>query len=665
MKKYFKLILSVFILNGTLAFSSPSVNPSCYALFSSKVNPSLNQSTRERAKQYRKIILKIWDTETLKKTGDLLHQYWQETNTYKTRYKIMKDERGQNIQNIESYMSAYNIPSNLSIYYRANKDGFYEEDIKALSNRYLAPNNRTENTAGAKSVLLQVINLLISNPNSIEDANTKVLSAFQTIHEDWLKRNTWAKGSYPERADQLSAELQITNAFPLIKEFTEFMSPEDPVHQKIKEALLHQLQILNAKRIERFKDLSLEKAYLSMIEEKGFKIFLDPVLSEFFDSKIKQVKLLHKLDERAGLKDQENYYINELGIYIKNALHLNGAFSLKAPSTVPGSGARVFLIKNSAGQVVGALKIQSRKANGLDELISSLSIYNFLNLQREGVKSVGIIDYGLLDDDSYFMIIEPARSKDLDSWLITSGSDEMDKMILNESAKSTAALHHFSSDPKSITKETRQTFKGNALYDVRKLREFLKSSVLQTQVRENFIYQNVADSVKKQIEQSISNYENELEFHLEAFRPAATHGDYHGGNLFFNETNHTTTLIDYGSVTWTLAKAKQPGTGDPANDVGRMLGHLIIEDIKAKKFNELTLQRVQKFYEDYLRYSKILRGSPEELILKKSVIFYINRYFAIQASDLKGSKFNSDKMNQRELFKALFEVWKNLDLLVI
>jgi len=113
-----------------------------------------------------------------------------------------------------------------------------------------------------------------------------------------------------------------------------------------------------------------------------------------------------------------------------------------------------------------------------------------------------------------------------------------------------------------------------------------------------------------------------------------------------------------------MAKKNQPGTGDPANDLGRMLGHLVIEDLKSGKVGKNTSLRIQEFYTDYLSYSGLQKGTPEESILRKSITFYVNRYFAVQLSDVKGTKFNSQVYERPELIRRLFNTWNEIDHII-
>jgi len=96
-----------------------------------------------------------------------------------------------------------------------------------------------------------------------------------------------------------------------------------------------------------------------------------------------------------------------------------------------------------------------------------------------------------------------------------------------------AALHG-KVDASEVSKETRQTFKGNALYDLRKIKDFIKKDLISQQGKANGVSQDLIDGIIQKIKKSTSDYEHDLEYSLENFKPTTTHGDYHGGNLFFN-----------------------------------------------------------------------------------------------------------------------------------
>lgn len=124
-----------------------------------------------------------------------------------------------------------------------------------------------------------------------------------------------------------------------------------------------------------------------------------------------------------------------------------------------------------------------------------------------------------------------------------------------------------------------------------------------------------------------------------------------------NETVDRATVIDFGSATWALAKSGQPGTGDPGNDLGRMIGHLIAEDIRRPQITPVIFAKAREFYYDYLVAAGITVGSKNERILAASVDFYIHRYFAIQASDIAGKKFKSKHVSQEVLLNRLLDYW--------
>lgn len=316
----------------------------CELFFSSSATGQSTPSdatARTRYQLHREKIAALLSEKSVAAAGDMLHTYWQRTNSYSTRYKGMKDDSGKPmaLADLQGYLSRSGIPTEYHEFYRPNKDGFLEEDIKRIPNRHLAPNNRAENTLGAEAAIRQVAELLISAPTTPEEADARIATAFQNIHTGWWKRNAWAQGSHPANAFELSADVQLINAYPVIAIFKrEALSI--PRHQLISEAFDRYVVRLNTQRTLAFKNHSPEDAYLALIGEKGFKIVLDPVLTEFFDSKLK-LKEIAPIAESAPMDRQAEHYGRELRHELSVALG-DPNLELVAPSTPPGSAAKVF-----------------------------------------------------------------------------------------------------------------------------------------------------------------------------------------------------------------------------------------------------------------------------------------------------------------------------------
>jgi|JI10StandDraft_1071094.scaffolds.fasta_scaffold48678_2 hypothetical protein len=650
---FFGILASAHIAQG---------NEACISFYkkSGLASAIATSEKKERVKQYRTKVAELWNQEAFTVAADTLHKSWQETNAYQTRYKVMADENNTPIIDIKKYMRNAGIPESYLEFYRVNKDGAYEEDLKGFPNRWLSYSNRIKNEMGSKSILRQVIQLLTSNPKNADEAFSMVIDALQVTHQDWLDMNPWAKGSRPAHIRDLIPDLAITNASGPYKLFLAHMNSRDPLHQRIKDAFDKHIAGQQKKRIEEFANSNIESVYLNLITSKGSKVILDDNLEYFFDSKIPVKKIRESLPDSATMSENEKYYASILGPDIKKSLKYGGKIRLKAPSTVPGSGAKVFLVVDEGGAVIGALKIQHKDKGGLDELLSTLTVSKFVAENRSNVNIVKVVDYGLLSDNNYFSVIEPAKNRDLDGWLHAAQGTNAEVTILENAAQITAQLHnHAGNSPAS--KDTLDMFKGNSLYEVRKLNSFRNDKVIEESTIKMGVPVAIIRQVKQKVEAASASYEHGLDYYLNFFRPTTIHGDLHGGNVFFNSVSKRSTFIDYSTLTWTIANKGQPGTGDAANDLGRMLGHFFVEDLKANNYGPATNQRVEKFYHEYLKYSKIEVGSREETVLRRSLVFYLYRYFAIQASDVAGVKFRSSVLTQPQLLQKLYELWLNAD----
>lgn len=652
-----KFIFSVF---GLLAFTPLAKgNKACISIYTIGTTETASSSAnvrKERVKQYRSKIVELWNQAAFTVAAGTLHKSWQDTNTYQTRYKLMLDEKNQPISDISKYMQDRGIPQSYLEYYRKNKDNYYEEDLKGFPSRLLSYGNRIKNVQGSRSILRQVIELIVSKPKDADEAFRIVIDALQVTHVDWLNMNPWAKGSRPDHIRDLTPDLAITNASGPYNLFLAHMNSRDPFHRMIKDAFEKHIATQQRKRIEEFSNSNIESVYLNLITSKGSKVIIDSNLEHFFESKIRVKKIKETLSDNATMSENEKFYADILREEIKKSLKYNGKIRLKAPSTVPGSGAKVFLVIDESGTVIGALKIQHKKKGGLDELLSTLTVSKFVTESRSDVNIVRVVDYGLLSDNNYFSVIEPAKNRDLDGWLRAAQDSKAEAAIIENAAQITAMLHNHSGNTVA-SKDTLDIFKGNCLHEVRKLNSFRNDEDLEAATKDLGVSTELIQRVKREIGSAANFYEHNLDNNLSKFRPTTIHGDLHGGNVFYNSILGKSTFIDYSTLTWTIAKKGQPGTGDSANDLGRMVGHFFVEDLKTNSYGSATKQRVEKFYTEYLKHSHLKIGTPEEVVLRQSVVFYLYRYFAIQAADVAGVKFNSPVLSQPQLIQKLFELW--------
>lgn len=198
------------------------------------------------------------------------------------------------------------------------------------------------------------------------------------------------------------------------------------------------------------------------------------------------------------------------------------------------------------------------------------------------------------------------------------------------------------------------------------MRDFIHSEKLERRAHLSGMSVEFVRTLKEKNVSSVDTYEQDLDKDIFLFRRTTTHCDYHGGNIFFDAERGQASIIDYGGLTWTIAKDNHDGTGDPANDLGRLMGNILLEDIKEGTYTLKSYDKLKSFYSHYLAFSGIRTYSEEELVLRRSVNMFINRYFAIQCVDESGTKFNSQALNKLQREELLFRVWSevNSNLLV-
>lgn len=119
------------------------------------------------------------------KIASALHENWRKTRlnadgTFEPRWKKVKDLRFKEAYFMFS-QKGYNMPSNL----RIGENGL-EIDIANSTYAELSQDWKAENEAAA-TVVLEII-------EQANGKNVPILKVGDIIHNEWLKRNEWAKG---------------------------------------------------------------------------------------------------------------------------------------------------------------------------------------------------------------------------------------------------------------------------------------------------------------------------------------------------------------------------------------------------------------------------------------------------------------------------------------
>lgn len=381
-------------------------------------------------------------------------------------------------------------------------------------------------------------------------------------------------------------------------------------------------------------------------------------------------------------------------------------FELWEPETPPGSGANVYLVRSKpGGRVISALKIdrtqrdKDHNHDALFEVLTNLAGEAFLLHPRaKGLSAASNLALGQLakDPDEYFLLESAAQGRDLDHWMGPKRSEEDQKAALRSSAALFAALHA-SRSPFGAASSSTSTqsngnvnqawdeFKGGVDYDLKQAERRLvfkgqdakdpKKDPVAFAVHEKRLTEEQGVKLRERIADSIAAYRT-LVFAEPPRGPpkgihgSYTHGDAHGGNIFIHlegakegakeggqhaQNQVRSEFIDYGTLVWSIGKGA--GVGDPANDVGRMVGHLEVEALKAGVKAKDASQKAIVFLKDYKEVAGIQKGSEEEKNFDTAVDFYRTRYFGIQSNDREGVKFSSQRVSPKDLTRGLYEVW--------
>jgi hypothetical protein len=87
---------------------------------------------------------------------------------------------------------------------------------------------------------------------------------------------------------------------------------------------------------------------------------------------------------------------------------------------------------------------------------------------------------------------------------------------------------------------------------------------------------------------------------------------------------------------------------------------LIVEDVRNHVVSARSFNRAKYLFERYVHHANLSKNSPQYEVLEDSVRFYLNRYFALQLSDVKGKKFKSKVLSPNKLRKLLLKTWEDV-----
>ena len=128
--------------------------------------------------------------------------------------------------------------------------------------------------------------------------------------------------------------------------------------------------------------------------------------------------------------------------------------------------------------------------------------------------------------------------------------------------------------------------------------------------------------------------------------PGYSHGDFHTGNLFVDLSSGIAdfTLIDYGSLFWSMRGSDQPGVGDQMQDVGHFLAGSLAEMIRTSDDNPWSDSQSNKSENQNSWQIRFLKNLASDYFSDsnsdsnrqwKRALFYVSRYIAFQLHDTR------------------------------
>jgi hypothetical protein len=345
--------------------------------------------------------------------------------------------------------------------------------------------------------------------------------------------------------------------------------------------------------------------------------------------------------------------------------------TLVPPSTPPGSGAIVYLVKNEqSGAIVAAFKMQGG-LNGLREVATFSASNQLLDERVHGLEYVKALAAGKMPDGDYFLVQSGAEGKDINRIIkenLSSGK-KINSVLgdVDHLAAFLVKMHTQMNSKQTMTDRTIEKLKMAAHYNIQSLSQNVLHEVdgdIAYIEQLNEVDPDVLKDLRKKIKSTRDEYESLVKGkEAKYLEPTYTHADAHGGN-FFATPKGTVIMIDYGTMMWSAGDKAGHGTGDPGNDLGRMMGSLQFEAVKNGATTEEAVSLSKNFLTMYKTKMGISPGSERDKALNTSTEFYRNRFLSLiipETGQYKTSPKSSPTHNSHNpnLRKKLFNVWRS------
>jgi len=339
------------------------------------------------------------------------------------------------------------------------------------------------------------------------------------------------------------------------------------------------------------------------------------------------------------------------------------------PASTPSSyGAKVFFIRNrETGLDIAVIKIRYNEI-GFRELVQTVAAERILERAKESQSQLNfakILAAGQLDSDRYFIVQAVAPGKDINCHLRKLANEGLRAdcnilenaalmALLENTANAIAKLHLYLPFSARQSEAVRSKFADNL---EEKIQRRIETRVLGPN--------GILESAKNRKEITVSTYELLTErmrklvcayrshINILSFYASFVHGDFHGGNLVFDDQTGISTLIDYGSVVESFSNRGLGGHGDPASDIGKMVADLEIEALK----NSLDIEQSKNIGRAFLSvYKEKININPDiEVAFDISVELNRSWYFALTLSNRNSVRFQSYQSANTEIYRRQIE----------
>jgi hypothetical protein len=607
--------------------------------------------------------------EQIQRLASVAHTAWQTYCVPKPRWLPIRDENGAAVTDIKTYLETNEIPERLWGNFRwSTGQKSFVERIDRLPLKYLSHSMGESNNLFANGVLGAALRLKEANDRDVRQI---IEEAIQLEHNAFISKLSPIENRPRDRDWN---DLDPRDKYTTVMMWKKVIACVDGLNERaVRGAFDGILRDINRE----LTDWSVKgnpsavSIFGQIVRARGSMPYgllrQNPELYSSLREKVPLVSDWNRPKELRDLDDRDLYRLYSSAFAETASRPKLDQLKFVEPPVPPGSGARVIIIKSkSEDKSIAVLKL-GKGADFLQDFLSEMSQgSDGLRLADKTFRLVPSHLGRIGNGDVFFTVspaaIGPSAGESYFKATLEAIPDFARNIgfFLSDVHRKAMELVRFSNDRQRLGDLSQ--FTHNQGWDIDQLAD--RVSTLEEK-------QLIAEPLAKKLKDLAERYDNHSCFEPTRLRPTQIHGDKHPDNIFGIVNALTEGVdpisIDNGSASYFVGRMS--GTGDPASDVGRCVGYLIVEGVR-RGFDWNTISShidpLMVGYRQSLTNTESDTESNQEYLtntLPMAVAFHVSVYIARNAldgiEDGNPVKFKplSEEQSLTDLKKCLVSCW--------